>query len=237
MKKWTKKEINIVKKYFGTVMPVMEISKLLGRSISAINNRAHELKLKRKVLEPIRYTTICEICGKSCEFNYKRRTCSTSCARKLRSRTREEYLLKHPYTSICVICGKSFVVISNVFRKRCTCSVECLSKLRSILRKFSLKMQTIEQSQKYKEKQRKAKLGKPNSHALHKEAIIEEILKLEKQGYKCLSDNVKPDIIAMKNGKIYAYEVEFSNFPRYKKYEGITFFDDIIWIKRNREEQ
>lgn len=45
-------------------------------------------------------------------------------------------------------------------------------------------------------------------------------------------DKVRPDIIARKDDKVYAVEVEFEK-PDYSKYEGIQVFDDIMWILRS----
>ena len=47
------------------------------------------------------------------------------------------------------------------------------------------------------------------------------------------SERVHPDIIARKDGKFYAIEIEF-NKPNYKKYDGITLFDKVEWILKNR---
>ena len=53
---------------------------------------------------------------------------------------------------------------------------------------------------------------------------------LRKQGYKVLlADDVRPDIIARKDGIVIAKEIEFGE-PNYTKYEGIDFFDDVVWI-------
>ena len=58
---------------------------------------------------------------------------------------------------------------------------------------------------------------------------------LEKQGFKAIDINaLKPDIIAVKDGKIYAYEVEFQN-PKYEKYNECSFFNDIIWVLKSRK--
>lgn len=68
--------------------------------------------------------------------------------------------------------------------------------------------------------------------------IENEVLKLEKQGFKCIPlTKTIPDIIAMKDSKIYAIEVEYGK-PNYSKYDKNNYknnFDDIIWIlKRSR---
>lgn len=66
----------------------------------------------------------------------------------------------------------------------------------------------------------------------HKMALLDEVRILKEQGFKVLNvDKVRPDIIARKNGKIYAVEVEFSE-PDYGKYDSQNIFDDIIWIRK-----
>jgi len=64
--------------------------------------------------------------------------------------------------------------------------------------------------------------------------ILQEIPELEKQGFRCIPiTSVVPDIIAIKDNKIYAIEVEYGK-PDYDKYtdEIRKKFDDIIWIIR-----
>jgi hypothetical protein len=70
----------------------------------------------------------------------------------------------------------------------------------------------------------------------HQQAVLEEINKLNVQGYKTLNGDMSPhpDILAFKDGKIYAYEIEFRKISP-EKYNGVDFFDDIIWIKKERD--
>lgn len=67
------------------------------------------------------------------------------------------------------------------------------------------------------------------------ERIEQEIPELERQGFKCVPiTRVIPDIVAFKDGKIYAIEVEYSG-PDYAKYDKIPGrYDDVIWILRKR---
>lgn len=69
----------------------------------------------------------------------------------------------------------------------------------------------------------------------HKQTLFSELKNLEKQGYKCIPI-VKPlpDIIAIKDNKVFAIEVEFGKIEP-KRYDGVTYFDDIIWIKETRK--
>jgi len=77
--------------------------------------------------------------------------------------------------------------------------------------------------------------------ALHNKLIDEELKKLEKQGFRCInvgaSNIPKPDIIAVKNGKVYAIEVETlaHKLPNYDKWNNTNIFDDIIWSIRSED--
>ncbi len=84
-------------------------------------------------------------------------------------------------------------------------------------------------SQEYKgnkqdvEKLKKAKL-------IWKEELYSYMELLQKEGFNCFSpDIIRPDIIASKNGKIYAVEIEYHK-PNFDKYNNCKFFDDIIWV-------
>jgi hypothetical protein len=73
----------------------------------------------------------------------------------------------------------------------------------------------------------------------HDQWIKEEMTRLTEQGYRCLnvgsSEAKVPDIIAFKDGKIYA--IEITRFAvDHDKWAGQTFFDDIIWIVRRTSE-
>lgn len=68
--------------------------------------------------------------------------------------------------------------------------------------------------------------------------ILREIPELEKQGFKCIpvGHKVTPDLIGIKDGKVYAIEVEYTKTrkPNYAKYtdEIKNYYDDVIWILR-----
>lgn len=63
--------------------------------------------------------------------------------------------------------------------------------------------------------------------------ILDEAKILEKQGYRVIPiAHVIPDIIAIKDGEVYAVEVEYGN-PNYDKYEKNDYekyFDGVIWL-------
>lgn len=55
---------------------------------------------------------------------------------------------------------------------------------------------------------------------------------LEQEGFRIIPiTSVIPDIIAIKDGKVYAVEVEYQR-PNYEKYNGKfrDYYDDVIWI-------
>ncbi len=69
---------------------------------------------------------------------------------------------------------------------------------------------------------------------LHHKRILQEIPELEKQGFKCIPiTKVIPDIVAIKDNKVFAIEVEYQK-PNYDKYTDIKHYDDIIWILRKK---
>jgi hypothetical protein len=87
-------------------------------------------------------------------------------------------------------------------------------------------------SEKSKKKMRKAKKGKKKPQDIHKKLIIEQANNLIKEGYRCIITDLKPrpDIIAIKDGKIYAYEVEKGTHrPDLDKYKNNKDYDAIHW--------
>lgn len=80
-----------------------------------------------------------------------------------------------------------------------------------------------------------AKIKISKIHRRTNDRIMKEVVKLEKQGFKCIPiTNVIPDIIAIKDDKVYAIEVEYGE-PNYLKYNKNNYrnrFDDVIWLLR-----
>ena|SRR3990167_6384424 len=72
-----------------------------------------------------------------------------------------------------------------------------------------------------------------NAVCVSHERIMKEVAKLEKQGFKCIPiTEVIPDIIAIKNNKVHAIEVEYGK-PDYDKYLKNNYykrFHKIDWI-------
>lgn len=77
----------------------------------------------------------------------------------------------------------------------------------------------------------KQKLGMKRAY----QRIHDEAQKLQQEGFQVIPiAEVIPDIIAIKDGKTFAVEVEYGK-PNYKKYEVNDYgkyFDDIIWLIR-----
>ena len=72
---------------------------------------------------------------------------------------------------------------------------------------------------------------------IHDEALKLELEEIKKQGFHCIPIGLlkypKPDIIAIKDGKVFAIEVELSTID-YEKYNNVKDFDDIIWIDKRK---
>ena len=104
--------------------------------------------------------------------------------------------------------------------------------------KISKKLEGHKMTARTKKKMRKSGYGK---HSGIKPAIIafqrilEEIPELEKQGFRCIPIGQPiPDIVAIRDGKIYAIEIERQKNPNYKKYEGIEYYDEVIWVLKHK---
>lgn len=73
--------------------------------------------------------------------------------------------------------------------------------------------------------------NKTSIERIHKEVVsFGEVL--EKQGYRFIPlIKIRPDAIALKDGKVFAIEVEHG-IPKYDKYtkETLPYFDDIHWL-------
>lgn len=69
----------------------------------------------------------------------------------------------------------------------------------------------------------------------HEKEVEKQLLLMKKEGFRAINVSIsakKPDIIAFKDGKIYAVEVETlrRRAPHYGKWEQPNPFDDIIWV-------
>lgn len=143
----------------------------------------------------------------------------------------------------CIICGKTKEK-SKYFEKQRFCSIECINiwQRRNQKTKYCL-ICNKEFKVKPSENDRKfcslscSKVRLKETFKEHFEKVKEQVKILEEQGYSCFTPDIKPrpDIIAKKDGKIYAVEVEFQEYPDYDKYNNINFFDDVIWLVFKKE--
>lgn len=112
---------------------------------------------------------------------------------------------------------------------------------RELHRKLSLKQGLRPPSRKgskwtpsQRQKITKIRKGNATLHVAHRR-ILKEVRGLEKQGFKVMPiTQVIPDMIAIKNGKIYAIEVEYNGKPNYDKYAKAPWFTNVTWLLRER---
>lgn len=75
------------------------------------------------------------------------------------------------------------------------------------------------------------------NHAVTNQRILDECEELKRQGFRAVptGGHVIPDIVAIKDNKVYAVEVEYGK-PNYNKYLGKEggYYDDVIWIIRKK---
>gem|GEM_PF-4923176 len=72
----------------------------------------------------------------------------------------------------------------------------------------------------------------PRGREIHDKEVTKVAKRLKAEGFKIIrfcEGDPRPDIIAIKGNKVYAYEVEFNN-PCFEKYVNCTQFDDIVWL-------
>jgi len=100
-------------------------------------------------------------------------------------------------------------------------------------------------TKEHKEKLSKSLKGKLKSEEtkkifkerpLHTKYVKEEINNLKLQGFRVIDIDrgIRPDLIAIKNNKIFAVEIEL-NHPNYNKYTNNLDYDDVIWILKKKE--
>jgi len=67
---------------------------------------------------------------------------------------------------------------------------------------------------------------------IHDQLVLQHLADFEKDGYRCipiLRGSPLPDIVAIKDSKVYAIEIERVR-TKPQKYAGVHCYDDIIWI-------
>jgi len=111
----------------------------------------------------------------------------------------------------CIVCGTKFTnhslgLFGKAFEIRRFCKKDCWKEYR-LRRKLEWKSKS------------------------HSFLINEQKEKMQADGYRVISlSGVIPDLIALRDGKVFAVEVETgSQQPNYKKYENRKDYDDVIW--------
>ncbi len=177
---------------------------------------------------------ICEQCGKEIFDSHTRRFCSKKCCGLSFTKLTEK---------ICLNCKKVFRKNGN--RKYCSmkCYFEywrshsrcvpltCLVCKKTILFRPS----DITKNKKFCSRQCLAKWKRSKTDHWHDDEVKRQTQVFESQNYKCIPTGLVsfpiPDIIAIKNEKIYAIEIQ-KEYAHTEKYEAeiAKYFDDIHWI-------
>ncbi len=92
-------------------------------------------------------------------------------------------------------------------------------------------------SEETKKKISRANSGKNYNIQLCNDRIIAEVEDFQSKGFRCFptGGRVRPDFVAIKDGKAFAVEVEYGK-PNYSKYddESMRYFDDVVWILKKK---
>ena len=169
---------------------------------------------------PTIYRRKCDYCGKHYE-RHSARFCSRECWRRWFKKENTN-LWKGGSKTRCGICGKITPKTKNKF-----CSRACYNIAHShrIKQNPNVLMAGIKKVQ-----------GK-TARDIEWVRVLKEAEELKKQGFRVIPIAMKciPDIIAIKDNKVFAVEVEY-NKPNYAKYtdEIRQFYDDIIWILKKK---
>lgn len=132
---------------------------------------------------------------------------------------------------------KEKIGLSKLGKKRPPLSIEWRRKIGEAMKGNTYALGnklTVEQRQKISAYMK----GKKHvNRALTNQRILDECEELRRQGFRAVptGGHVIPDIVAIKDNKVYAVEVEYGK-PNYNKYTGKEgkYFDDIIWVLRKK---
>ena len=85
-------------------------------------------------------------------------------------------------------------------------------------------------------------VGRKTTQLTHDELLEKEVERLTAEGYKCIPIGLKtfpkPDIIAIKDNKVIAEEIDlWSSSRSWEKYSNIHCYDDIQLIKADRPKE
>ena len=147
--------------------------------------------------------------------------------RKMKGSTKEELLKAFPNRTWSAIRGKAKKLKIRKLVKRVPWNKGETKIGNKIIRQMS------ETRWNRYRKNGKLLLRKPDlswTRKEHDDLLLEELKLMKENGFRCIPlTKILPDAIAIKDGKVYAIELE-TNSPNYDKYINQIFFDDIIWI-------
>ncbi len=187
-----------------------------------------------------RITRKCIYCQKEfvVHIHSKKKFCSRECYYKYRTKNLE---LNTGKVVKCDFCGKPIYIQPHEFKfKKHFCSRKChISYMKTNLTGKYVKC-LVCGKKFYTEKNSRRrfcsfKCSRIGIQKIHAEEIKKQAKILTKQGYKCVLPDFqpRPDIIAIKNNKVYAVEIEFG-IPKVEKYNNTNIYDDIWWIIMGR---
>jgi hypothetical protein len=123
-----------------------------------------------------------------------------------------------------------------VQRKRFEYGIQKAAEIAKTLKyrlKHSRRMKEMWKDQSYRSKVLEhLKPHRGDTTSRHNEKILKVVNELSAKGYRCIPIHKKrPDIIALKDGKVYAVEVTHA-LPMHNKWDETDkkYYDDIIWI-------
>lgn len=154
--KWTKEELNFLKKLIDECYNYVEISEKLNRSVGSIHSKVYKLGLRlvHKVISK------CYYCESMIE-DYKssnRKFCSNSCSSKYNNKNRQLDYNKFK-ESICVKCGEGIIVNIRSSNNKCKCEKCKKENKREYYKKRRLENRKVKVKKvSYKSEIRKCKL-------------------------------------------------------------------------------
>jgi hypothetical protein len=178
----------------------------------------------------------CDNCG-TLLVRWQKRFCSIKCHFDYVKRNYKESPKIPREVRTCPECKSTFNC--RITERKKYCSYACFNKFRS--EKTFEEFYGKEQSKIMKHNLSTAlKKAKYNCNGQHYEEILRQAKILEEEGFRCIPiGKVIPDIVAVRDGKIFAIEVEKGKRPNWNKYTDDIrkFYDDIIWILLRKDKR
>jgi len=242
---WTKDEEEKLIHYYNKGLSYKEIASLLNRTKDAVRMKIIQLK-NREIIKHITKNFAsksinlkCPICGKPIYPKIIKRIRTSSSGRKIICR--EKYIPKY--------CSPKcrYYALSKKLKGR-KMPIETRQKLSKIRKQLIAEGKIVINQEKNETFEHIIKMikirgkvdiddncieyyGEYPKIRHHKQALPLARKILENKGYRCIDITKKPlpDLIAIKNEKIYAVEVHKCWFNK-KKYSGKNDYDDVIWL-------